>query len=167
MISFLATNKYNLKTLRVVLSGTHSGLYPFSWKPVLTLTAASGAAPLGAPLVEAVHSKMKSVGANTIVLQGWKMAVSIPMFNGLMTRVGYGLTEMSPVSHLLPYDQFLSRAGSVGVLVPNLEARLIRDGVDVKLGEPGELWLRGPTVMKVWACTRKNRHCGGSDVTHG
>ena len=57
---------------------------------------------------------------------------------------------MSPVSLVLPHHRFLSKAGSAGVLVPNLEARLIgNDGVDVKPGEPGELWLRGPTVMRV------------------
>lgn len=51
---------------------------------------------------------------------------------------------------MLPYDRFLSKAGSVGVLVPNLEARLVgNDDIDVEPGEPGELWLRGPTVMKV------------------
>ena len=51
---------------------------------------------------------------------------------------------------MLPYNRFLSKAGSAGVLVPNLEARLVEnDGIDVKPGEPGELWLRGPTVMKV------------------
>ena len=74
-------------------------------------------------------------------------------FKQLMTLVlypGYGLTEMSPSSLILPQEWFLSKAGSAGVLVPNLEARLVRDdGVDVKPGEPGELWLRGPTVMKV------------------
>lgn len=67
-----------------------------------------------------------------------------------MPYLGYGSTEMSPATLVLPYDRFLSKAGSTGVLVPNLEARLIgNDGVDVKPGEPGELWLRGPTVMKV------------------
>ena len=62
---------------------------------------------------------------------------------------------MSPASHIQPYGHFLSKAGSVGVLVPNLEARLVGDGgVDVKPGEPGELWLRGPTVMKAGLCGR-------------
>lgn len=60
------------------------------------------------------------------------------------------MTEMSPSCIIQPYDRFLSTAGSAGVLLPNLEARLIGNGgVDVKPGEPGELWLRGPTVMKV------------------
>ena len=64
--------------------------------------------------------------------------------------LAYGLTEMSAASHLTPMDQFLTKAGSVGVLLPNLEARLVgSSGVDVKAGGNGELWLRGPTVMKV------------------
>ena len=42
--------------------------------------------------------------------------------------------------------------GSVGVLFPNMEARLVGDdGNDVPQGESstGELWLRGPNVTKV------------------
>ena len=73
---------------------------------------------------------------------------------------------MSPVVHSLPSDQFLRKAGSVGILLPNLEARLVGDGgVDVNPGEPGELWLRGPTVMKV-GVREKHRHSDGSDSTH-
>ena len=60
---------------------------------------------------------------------------------------------MSAAAYITPRDQFLSKAGSVGVPLPNLEARLVGDdGADVKAGEPGELWLRGPTVMKVCMC---------------
>jgi hypothetical protein len=47
------------------------------------------------------------------------------------------------------------------VLLPNLEARLVRDDTssadgnnaeDAKPGESGELWIRGPNVMKVIYC---------------
>jgi acyl-CoA synthetase (AMP-forming)/AMP-acid ligase II len=41
--------------------------------------------------------------------------------------------------------------GSIGILLPNLEARLVTDEngeVDAEEGQPGELWLRGPSVMK-------------------
>jgi acyl-CoA synthetase (AMP-forming)/AMP-acid ligase II len=43
-----------------------------------------------------------------------------------------------------------ARAGSIGVLVPNTEARVVDPitGDDLGQGESGELWLRGPQVMK-------------------
>ena len=37
--------------------------------------------------------------------------------------------------------------GSTGVLLPSMEARIVRDdGTDANLNEPGELWLRGDNV---------------------
>lgn len=43
-----------------------------------------------------------------------------------------------------------TKAGTIGPLLPNLEARLVQDdGTDAKEGEPGELWIRGPSIMKV------------------
>ena len=70
------------------------------------------------------------------------------------------------VTHMQPSDQFLARAGSVGYLVPNLEARIIGEtGVDVNPGEPGELWLRGPTVMKV-GISGEDTHWGEPDYAH-
>ena len=63
---------------------------------------------------------------------------------------GYGLTETSPTTHYIGPDDSIRKMGSVGLLFPNLEARLVNDDVDeAKEGEPGELWVRGPTVMKV------------------
>lgn len=42
--------------------------------------------------------------------------------------------------------------GSVGVLLPGMEARMVReDGSDADVNEPGELWLRGGNVaMGYW-----------------
>ncbi|MEX1210368.1 MAG: 4-coumarate--CoA ligase family protein [Candidatus Nanopelagicales bacterium] len=61
---------------------------------------------------------------------------------------GYGMTEMSPVSHLTPPGQF--KAGTCGVTVPNAECRIIDPvtGADQPVGGVGELWVRGPMVMK-------------------
>ncbi|KAJ3980740.1 AMP binding protein [Lentinula detonsa] len=66
---------------------------------------------------------------------------------------GYGMTECSPASHILPLDHAISKAGSVGVLLPNYQARLIVDDsddavLDAEEGKPGELWVKGPSVMK-------------------
>jgi len=48
----------------------------------------------------------------------------------------------------------VSKIGSIGVLLPRLEARLVVDGdgngdIDAAEGAPGEIWIRGPSVMKV------------------
>jgi acyl-CoA synthetase (AMP-forming)/AMP-acid ligase II len=61
---------------------------------------------------------------------------------------GYGMTELSPASHITPPGWF--RPGSVGITVPNTQTRIVdpASGADVGLGEEGEIWVRGPQVMK-------------------
>lgn len=60
---------------------------------------------------------------------------------------GYGMTEMSPVSHLTPIGGF--KPGTCGVTVPNAECRIVspETGEDQPVGGEGELWVRGPMVM--------------------
>ena len=56
---------------------------------------------------------------------------------------------MSPVTHLpIPGDS--QPAGSIGVVLCNLECRIVdaESGEDLGLNERGELWVRGPNVMK-------------------
>jgi 4-coumarate--CoA ligase len=61
---------------------------------------------------------------------------------------GYGMTELSPVTHATPAGQF--KPGSVGVTIANTETQIVDPasydpvGVDVD----GEVWVRGPQVMK-------------------
>jgi acyl-CoA synthetase (AMP-forming)/AMP-acid ligase II len=61
---------------------------------------------------------------------------------------GYGMTELSPGSHITPPGWF--RPGSVGVTVPNTQTRIVDPAsrADVGIGEEGEIWVRGPQVMK-------------------
>jgi long-chain acyl-CoA synthetase len=60
---------------------------------------------------------------------------------------GYGLTETSPVLTCNPIDG-TARIGTIGTPLPNTEVS-VRDeeGNEVPLGEPGELWARGPQIM--------------------
>jgi acyl-CoA synthetase (AMP-forming)/AMP-acid ligase II len=88
----------------------------------------SGAAPLDAELAGRAEARIR-----------------VPI------RQGYGMTELSPVSHksrLARVDE--TPPGSVGALIPNTEARLVdpETGQDVAEGEPGEIWVRGPQVMR-------------------
>lgn len=68
---------------------------------------------------------------------------------------GFGMTELSPMSHLTPYDDSDLSIGSIGLAVPNVEFRVVspETGKDVPpapgsrtLG--GEMWVRGPGLMK-------------------
>ncbi|MCU9848518.1 AMP-binding protein [Defluviimonas sp. WL0024] len=85
----------------------------------------SGAAPLGAPLSDAVSHRL-----------------------GVLCEQGYGMTEMSPVSHISGFGR--GRARSAGQTAPGTECRIVDSvsGEDAAPGEQGELWVRGPQVMK-------------------
>ncbi|QFZ23611.1 4-coumarate--CoA ligase family protein [Saccharothrix syringae] len=63
---------------------------------------------------------------------------------------GYGMTEMSPVSHAIPDERDDIPVGTVGLILPSMENRIVdpATGEDVGAGERGELWCRGPNVMK-------------------
>jgi 4-coumarate--CoA ligase len=84
----------------------------------------SGAAPLGAELAAEAAAR---VGCEVVQ--------------------GYGMTELSPVSHCTVVGDF--RPGTSGITVPNTECRLVdpATGEDQGVGAEGELWIRGPQVM--------------------
>ena len=69
---------------------------------------------------------------------------------GCMVKQGYGMTETSPVTHLVPRTSTDTPIDSVGHVVPNTEFRIVDVGTsnDAEPGEKGELWIRGPQVMK-------------------
>ncbi|HWL30405.1 MAG TPA: class I adenylate-forming enzyme family protein [Burkholderiaceae bacterium] len=61
---------------------------------------------------------------------------------------GYGMTESSPTISQTRIDAPREDT-SVGFAIPGIELRIVDDhGKDVADGEPGELWVRGPNVMK-------------------
>jgi acyl-CoA synthetase (AMP-forming)/AMP-acid ligase II len=64
---------------------------------------------------------------------------------------GYGLTETSPVTHVTPDDSpERNKPGSIGPLIPNTEGRIVdyATGQDAEPGVDGEVWVRGPQVMR-------------------
>jgi len=87
----------------------------------------SGAAPLSAELEVACGERL-----------GCRMAQ------------GYGLTETSPTTHWVGDELAGEMPGSIGPAVPNTECRVVdvATGEDAVTGEPGELLIRGPQVMK-------------------
>lgn len=86
----------------------------------------SGSAPL---LIETAHSFKRITGGANLV-------------------EGYGLTEASPITHTNPIfgEQ---HDGSIGLPFPGVDAIVVDDnGQIVAPGQPGELWVAGPMIMK-------------------
>ena len=84
----------------------------------------SGAAPMGAELEAACATRL-----------------------GCEVIQGYGMTELSPVSHATSMGG--GRPGSAGYALPGTECRIIdtETGADAERGGVGELWIRGAQVM--------------------
>jgi long-chain acyl-CoA synthetase len=66
---------------------------------------------------------------------------------------GYGLTEASPVTHCTPVDRTMKtvKVGSIGLPLPDTEARIVdveTGEKTLKPGEVGELAVKGPQVMR-------------------
>lgn len=85
----------------------------------------SGAAPLGAEVAAEASARI-----------------------GCEVVQGYGMTELSPITHATPPGNF--KPGSVGLTVANTDARIVDpdSGEDQPIDVEGELWIRGPQVMK-------------------
>ena len=72
----------------------------------------------------------------------WKAVTGVPLAEG------YGLTETAPVATCNPIDG-TERIGTIGMPLPNTEVMIADDaGNPVALGERGEIFIKGPQVMK-------------------
>ncbi|GIV38432.1 MAG: long-chain-fatty-acid--CoA ligase [Thermonema sp.] len=67
---------------------------------------------------------------------------------GTIIAEGYGLSETSPVLTCNPLDG-TARIGTIGLPVPSTELKIVKeDGTEAGIDEPGEIWAKGPQVMK-------------------
>jgi long-chain acyl-CoA synthetase len=91
-------------------------------------------------------SQMRFTGSGGMALtisvaEEWQRVTGCQVFEG------YGLTECSPVVSVNPHDKV--KIGTVGPPVPGTDIKAVdEEGNDVGFGEKGELWVRGPQVMK-------------------
>lgn len=70
---------------------------------------------------------------------------------GAVIVEGFGMTETTPVTHVNPFAGGARKVGSVGLPISDTLCRIVDldDGVtDMPAGEPGELIVKGPQIMK-------------------
>jgi acyl-CoA synthetase (AMP-forming)/AMP-acid ligase II len=87
----------------------------------------SGGAPLGEPIAQACAERL-----------------------GCLVKQSYGLTETSPVTHINPLIREQIKIASIGPCIPNTECMVVDVVSGAALGpnQQGEIWVRGPQVMK-------------------
>jgi long-chain acyl-CoA synthetase len=85
---------------------------------------------------------------------GGGMAVQRPVAerwqNVTKTRLleGYGLTECAPLVTLSPYN-LKEYDGTIGLPAPSTDIKIMsEDGKEQPIGESGEMWVKGPQVMR-------------------
>jgi acyl-CoA synthetase (AMP-forming)/AMP-acid ligase II len=149
--------------LGALLCGATVELMP-RFDPVVVLKALEGGRLtiiLGAPAMFSLfleYAKMKAIrsakypGLRIISSSGAPLHATLKLeienLFGLVLHNGYGVTECSPniaQTRVEAPCQYVS----VGQVFPGVEVRLVgTDGQPVSEGEVGELWVRGPNVMK-------------------
>lgn len=61
---------------------------------------------------------------------------------------GYGLTECAPMVSISPYNS-KGYDGTIGIPASSTDVKIMReDGTQADINEPGEMWVKGPQVMK-------------------
>jgi acyl-CoA synthetase (AMP-forming)/AMP-acid ligase II len=92
-------------------------------------TVFSGAAPLSVEVAKACCERLK-----------------------VRINYGYGMTELSPLSHLTYRHAETDKPESTGYCLPNTLCKIVDAETKAELpaGASGEVWVRGPQVMKAY-----------------
>jgi malonyl-CoA/methylmalonyl-CoA synthetase len=103
-------------------------------------------------LLELPADVSRAIGEQVRLFVSGSAPLPPPVFDGFRTQFGHAILERYGMSETLmnlsnPYAGE-RRPGTVGFPLPGVAARIVdADGQDVKSGEAGELWVRGPNVF--------------------
>ena len=108
-------------------------------------------------------SKMKlalggGMAVQDIVAQQWEK------LTGSALLEAYGLSETSPAATINPWNN-KHKIGSIGLPLPNTDIKIFDDNLkEVKQGDPGEIGIKGPQVMKgYWKREDETKECMHGD----
>jgi acyl-CoA synthetase (AMP-forming)/AMP-acid ligase II len=92
-------------------------------------------------------SRLRYVNAGGAILSP-EVQQRFKEITGVPVMVGYGLTESSPTTHVTPIRKI--KLGSIGLPLSLTEDRIVdpETRTELRTREVGELWVRGPQVMK-------------------
>lgn len=153
-----------LGVLTCIMHGSSMVFPDDSFDPTTTLTAVSKekcTALHGVPtmfIAELDHPEFKSFDLSNLktgIMAGSPCPVAvmkrvISEMNMSSVTIGYGMTEVSPLSfQSLPDDSIEKRVGTVGKVHPFVESKIVdSEGATVERGIQGEILFRGYSVMQ-------------------
>ena len=93
-----------------------------------------------------------------VVADQWEQLTNCPLLEA------YGLSETSPAATINPYNG-THRKGTIGLPLPNTDIKIFEDNKkEVAVGEPGEIGIKGPQVMKgYWNRPEETANCMHGD----
>jgi 4-coumarate--CoA ligase len=99
------------------------------------------------PLVDSYDLSSLKVIMSAAAPLGAEVAGAVAARLGCTVIQGYGMTELSPLTHVVPHRD--PRPGAVGVAAPGTATRIVdpATGSDCDAGVEGEVWVKGPQVM--------------------
>jgi acyl-CoA synthetase (AMP-forming)/AMP-acid ligase II len=108
-------------------------------------------------------SRLRYVNAGGAILSP-EVQERFTQITGVPVMVGYGLTESSPTTHVTPIRKI--KKGSIGLPLSLTEDKIVdpETGDELRPREIGELWVRGPQVMKGYY---NNPEATSQTVTNG
>jgi acyl-CoA synthetase (AMP-forming)/AMP-acid ligase II len=98
------------------------------------------------PLVDSYDISSLKVFVSAAAPLGAELSNACGARTGAMTMQGYGMTELSPISHFSNEERAV--AGAVGFTVPNTLCKIVdAGGQALGVDAEGELCIKGPQVM--------------------
>jgi long-chain acyl-CoA synthetase len=143
--------KYDVEQVLVAIRDFRPTYFPAVPTVFVSLLAHPKVDDFGLDLVQTFNSG--GAPCSVAVLQEFERRIGRPLCEG------YGLSETSPVTHSTP-QLATRRFGSIGLPLPDTDIRIVdleAGRTEMPVGQPGELCIAGPQVMKgYWNCPKES-----------
>ncbi|KAK7061688.1 2-succinylbenzoate--CoA ligase [Favolaschia claudopus] len=115
------------------------------------LTTTGGVPSMSVDLIE---SELKGYTGLEMMSHGGAAAAAVltsrarAVFPNTMLAQGYGMTECNSLAASIAGEDYETHPTSTGLPAPVNDFLIVKDGKIMPRGELGEIWIRGPNVMK-------------------